>query len=54
MLYFFDFVPLFACFKLPKGEYLIKGKGLYAALFILIRTLHGCHLLESAGAYSPE
>ncbi len=26
--------------KLPKVEYLIKGKGLHAALLILIRTLH--------------
>jgi hypothetical protein len=40
--------------KLPKGEYLIKSKGLYAALLILTRTLHGCSLLENAGAYSPE
>jgi len=29
-------------------------KGLYAVLLILIRTLHGCSLLENAGAYSPE
>ena len=29
-------------------------KGLYAALLISIRTLHGCSLLENAGAYSPE
>ena len=29
-------------------------KGLYAALLILTRTLHGCSLLENAGAYSPE
>jgi hypothetical protein len=29
-------------------------KGLHAALLILIRTLHGCSLLENAGAYSPE
>jgi len=26
----------------------------YAALLILTRTLHGCSLLENAGAYSPE
>ena len=38
----------------PRGEYLIKGKGLHAALLILIRTLHGCSLLENAGADSPE
>ena len=38
----------------PKGEYLIKSKGLHAALLILTRTLHGCSLLENAGAYSPE
>jgi hypothetical protein len=29
-------------------------KGLYAALLILTRTLHGCSLLENAGAYYPE
>ena len=29
-------------------------KGLYAALLILTRTLHGCSLLENVGAYSPE
>jgi len=29
-------------------------KGLYAALLILTRTLHGRSLLENAGAYSPE
>jgi len=29
-------------------------KGLYAALFILTRTLHGCSFLENAGAHSPE
>ncbi|KGJ92954.1 hypothetical protein ND2E_2420 [Colwellia psychrerythraea] len=29
-------------------------KGLQAALLILTRTLHGCSLLENAGAYSPE
>jgi len=29
-------------------------KGLYTALLILTRTLHGCSLLENAGAYSPE
>jgi hypothetical protein len=29
-------------------------KGLYTALLILIMTLHGCSLLENAGAYSPE
>ncbi len=34
--------------KLPKGEYLIKGKGLYAELLILIRTLHECSFLENA------
>jgi hypothetical protein len=38
----------------PKGEYLIKSKGLQAALLILTRTLHGCSLLENVGAYSPE
>jgi hypothetical protein len=27
---------------------------LYAALMISTRTLHGCSLLENAGAYSPE
>ncbi|TWX68898.1 hypothetical protein ESZ36_09260 [Colwellia demingiae] len=27
---------------------------LYAALLISTRTLHGCSLLENAGAYSPE
>jgi hypothetical protein len=27
---------------------------LYATLLILKRTLHGCSLLENAGAYSPE
>jgi hypothetical protein len=37
-----------------RGEYLIKGKGLYAALLILIRTLQGCSFLENAGAHSPE
>jgi hypothetical protein len=40
--------------KLPKGEYLIKGKGLHATLLILRRTLHGCSFLEDAGAHSPE
>ena len=34
--------------KLPKGEYLIKGKGLAASLLILIRTLHGSSLIENA------
>ncbi|PCH95548.1 MAG: hypothetical protein COB83_08385 [Gammaproteobacteria bacterium] len=29
-------------------------KGLYAALLISIRTLHGCSFLENAGAHSPE
>jgi len=29
-------------------------KGLYAALLTLTRTLHGCSLLENAGAHSPE
>jgi len=29
-------------------------KGSYAALLILTRTLHGCSLLENAGAYFPE
>ena len=29
-------------------------KGLHAALLILTRTLHGCSLLENAGAHSPE
>jgi len=29
-------------------------KGLYAALLISTRTLHGCSFLENAGAYSPE
>jgi len=29
-------------------------KGLYTALLISTRTLHGCSLLENAGAYSPE
>jgi len=27
---------------------------LYATLLISTRTLHGCNLLENAGAYSPE
>ncbi len=27
---------------------------LYATLLISTRTLHGCSLLENAGAYSPE
>jgi hypothetical protein len=40
--------------KLPKGEYLLKGKGLHVALLILIRTLHGCSLIVNAGAYSPD
>jgi hypothetical protein len=40
--------------KLLMGEYLIKGKGLHATLLILTRALHGCSLLENAGAYSPE
>ncbi len=32
-----------------------KGlKTIDTALLILIRTLHGCSLLENAGAYSPE
>ena len=31
-----------------------KSKGLDAALLILTRTLHGCSLLENAGAYSTE
>jgi len=29
-------------------------KGLHVALLLLTRTLQGCSLLESAGAYSPE
>ena len=29
-------------------------KGVYATLLISTRTLHGCSLLENAGAYSPE
>ena len=36
---------------------LSQGAGLetlYAALLISTRTLHGCSLLENAGAYSPE
>lgn len=40
--------------KIPKGEYLIKGKGLQTALLILIRTLYGSSLIDNAGAYSPE
>jgi hypothetical protein len=29
-------------------------KDLYAALLISTRSLHGCSILENAGAYSPE
>ena len=40
------------CFsdKLPRAS----SKGLHAVLLILTRTLHGCSLLENAGAHSPE
>jgi len=37
--------------SLPQGAGL---ETLYAALLISTRTLHGCSLLENAGAYSPE
>jgi hypothetical protein len=30
------------------------AKTIYTSLLILRRTLHGCSLLENAGAYSPE
>jgi len=39
--------PLSPC---PKG---VKGEN-SSALQHLIRALHGCSLLENAGAYSPE
>ena len=29
-------------------------KTIYTSLLILRKTLHGCSLLENAGAYSPE
>jgi hypothetical protein len=35
------FVQLLLFRQAPKGEYLIKGKGLYAVLLILTRTLSG-------------
>ncbi len=34
----------------PMGEYLIKGKGLYTALLIFERTLHGRSLFDNTGA----
>jgi hypothetical protein len=37
-----------------QGRVSNKGKGLHATLLILTRTLHGCSLLENAGAHSPE
>ena len=40
------------CFsdKLPRASL----ESLHTMLLILTRTLHGCSLLENAGAYSPE
>jgi hypothetical protein len=32
----------------------VSLKGLYTALLISTRSLHGCSILENAGAYSPE
>ena len=36
--------------KIPRASL----KGLHPSLLILTITLHGCSLLENAGAYSPE
>jgi len=47
-------MPLLCIEQAPKGQYLIKGKGLHAALLILTRTLQESSLLENARAHSPE